>query len=309
MLNEEDPVHAAIPPGRTAGRTAARTAVTAADLHRPVPRRQGTRGARRGTRPACRAAAGLRRTFSVSWPPCSYPTYPGGEPNSRDTVCLSMYSLMSSSSLRMLVRAPGDVAHANVAQVQRSRRQRGSPRPAWGNGAVCPATPGANAHGVPRTAVTSANGAPSRPAGRVQPCRFDLLPPCTPITARQRTPRSDWASRAARIGPLPGDQERRRTTQQDKPASEPHEDQREQTQRHGRSLCPAATPHLSRQVTAIGPLLAPHRRIAAAHRPGRLQVPRRTPLEVTCPHVGGHPGHLPGGPAHATSCTRRTGPW
>ncbi len=30
MLNEEDPVHAAIPPGRTAGRTAARTAVTAA---------------------------------------------------------------------------------------------------------------------------------------------------------------------------------------------------------------------------------------------------------------------------------------
>jgi hypothetical protein len=58
MLNEEDQVHAAIPPGRTAGRTAARTAVAAADLHRPVPRRQGTRGARRGARPACRAAAG-----------------------------------------------------------------------------------------------------------------------------------------------------------------------------------------------------------------------------------------------------------
>jgi hypothetical protein len=38
MLNGEDPVHAAIPPRRTAGRTAARTAVTAADLHRPVPR-------------------------------------------------------------------------------------------------------------------------------------------------------------------------------------------------------------------------------------------------------------------------------
>ena len=106
----------------------------------------------------------------------------------------------------MLARAPGDIAHANVAQVTVPRRQRGSPRPAWGNGAVCPATPGANAHGVPRTAVTSANGAPSRPAGRVQPCRFDLLPPCTPTTARQRTRRSDWASRAARIGPLPGDQ-------------------------------------------------------------------------------------------------------
>ena len=39
---------------------------------------------------------GLRRTFSVSWPPSSYPTYPGGEPNSLDTVCFSMYSLMSS---------------------------------------------------------------------------------------------------------------------------------------------------------------------------------------------------------------------
>src|SRR6266851_1309395 len=39
---------------------------------------------------------GFRRTFSVSWPPSSYPTYPGGEPNSRDTVCFSMYSLMSS---------------------------------------------------------------------------------------------------------------------------------------------------------------------------------------------------------------------
>jgi len=43
MLNEEDPVHAAISPARTAGRTAARTAVAAADLHRPVPRRQGSR--------------------------------------------------------------------------------------------------------------------------------------------------------------------------------------------------------------------------------------------------------------------------
>jgi hypothetical protein len=46
MVNEEDPVHAAIPPRGAVGRTAAGTAVTAADLHRPVPRRQGTRGAR-----------------------------------------------------------------------------------------------------------------------------------------------------------------------------------------------------------------------------------------------------------------------
>jgi hypothetical protein len=73
--------------------------------------------------------------------------------------------------------------------------------------------------------------------------------------------------------------ERRRTTQQDKPASKPHEDQTAQTERHGRSSCPTATPHLSRQVTAIGLLLAPRRRIAAAHRPGRLLAPhRRTEL-------------------------------
>jgi hypothetical protein len=186
-------------------------------------------------------------------------------------------------------------------------------------------------------AVTSANGAPSRPAGRLQPCRFDLLPPCTPITARQRTRRSGWASRAARIGPLPGDQatvpphdgtrrdqpvrpqpsrqepdqrgqhrggpspigprlrcgaaprpraqheqfrifERRRTTQRDKPASKPHEDQIEQTQRHGRSLCPTATPHLSRQVTAIGRLLAPHRpRRSGCHPPGCTSFTQRSP--------------------------------
>jgi hypothetical protein len=125
----------------------------------------------------------------------------------------------------MLARAPGDVAHANVAQVKRSPSAAGSPRPAWGNGAMCPATPEANAHSVPRTAVTSANGAPSRPAGRVQPCRFDLLPPCTPITARQRTPRSGWASRAARIGPLPGDQ-----------ATVPPQDGARRTSRCARSL-------------------------------------------------------------------------
>jgi hypothetical protein len=49
MVNREDPVHAAIPPGRTAGRTAAGTAITAADLHPPVPRRQGTRRIRSPT--------------------------------------------------------------------------------------------------------------------------------------------------------------------------------------------------------------------------------------------------------------------
>src|SRR5918996_1341782 len=39
---------------------------------------------------------GFRRTASVSCPPSSYPTYPGGEPISRETVCFSMYSDMSS---------------------------------------------------------------------------------------------------------------------------------------------------------------------------------------------------------------------
>ena len=38
---------------------------------------------------------GLRFTFSVSWPPSSWPTYPGGEPISLVTECFSMYSDMS----------------------------------------------------------------------------------------------------------------------------------------------------------------------------------------------------------------------
>lgn len=57
-----------------------------------------------------------------------------------------------------------------------------------------------------------------------------------------------------------------------------------------------------------GELLAPYP--AAALRPGRARkVRRRTALELTCPHVGGQVRHLPGGPAHAASGTRRTGSW
>ena len=37
----------------------------------------------------------MRRTFSVNCPPSSCPTYPGGAPTIRLTVCFSMYSLMS----------------------------------------------------------------------------------------------------------------------------------------------------------------------------------------------------------------------
>jgi hypothetical protein len=40
-------------------------------------------------------AYGRLRTFSVSCPPSSYPTYPGGAPTSRETLNFSMYSLMS----------------------------------------------------------------------------------------------------------------------------------------------------------------------------------------------------------------------
>ena len=46
---------------------------------------------------------GRRRTASVSWPPSSYPTYPGGAPIIRATECFSMYSDMSSRTMRPLV--------------------------------------------------------------------------------------------------------------------------------------------------------------------------------------------------------------
>jgi hypothetical protein len=45
----------------------------------------------------------------------------------------------------MLARAPDDITRANAAQLKRSPSPERSPHPTWGNGAVCPATPGANA--------------------------------------------------------------------------------------------------------------------------------------------------------------------
>ena len=42
---------------------------------------------------------GFLRTASVSWPPSSYPTYPGGAPIRRDTEYFSIYSLISSRTI------------------------------------------------------------------------------------------------------------------------------------------------------------------------------------------------------------------
>jgi hypothetical protein len=96
---------------------------------------------------------------------------------------------------RVLARAPGDAAHANAAQLKRSPSAGRSPP-----GGSVPGYAGANACGVRRTAVTSASGGPSRLAGRPA-LRFDLLPPCTPITARQRTRRGCATSRPAWASP------------------------------------------------------------------------------------------------------------
>ncbi len=38
----------------------------------------------------------MRRTFSLSCPPSSYPTYPGGDPIILDTLCFSIYSDIST---------------------------------------------------------------------------------------------------------------------------------------------------------------------------------------------------------------------
>ena len=54
---------------------------------------------------------GLRLTASVSCPPSSYPTYPGGAPTSRETECFSMYSLMS---IRIMFSSVSKSASARV---------------------------------------------------------------------------------------------------------------------------------------------------------------------------------------------------
>ena len=54
---------------------------------------------------------GRRLTASESWPPSSYPTYPGGAPTRRDTVCFSWYSPMS---IRTIARSSSNRKSASA---------------------------------------------------------------------------------------------------------------------------------------------------------------------------------------------------
>ena len=48
---------------------------------------------------------------SVSWPPSSYPTYPGGAPTKRETLCFSWYSLIS---IRVIIDSSSKRNSANA---------------------------------------------------------------------------------------------------------------------------------------------------------------------------------------------------
>ncbi len=65
----------------------------------------------------------MRRTILVSWPPSSKPTNPGGAPNSRETVCFSPNSDMSSGDQCALRRRTGTPRGPWRA---RSSRRRGA---------------------------------------------------------------------------------------------------------------------------------------------------------------------------------------
>ena len=54
---------------------------------------------------------GFRRTASVNWPPSSYPTYPGGAPIKRETLCFSMYS---DISIRTICRSSSNSCSAKA---------------------------------------------------------------------------------------------------------------------------------------------------------------------------------------------------
>ncbi len=75
----------------------------------------------------------LRRTCSVNWPPSSYPTYPGGDPTSRETVNFSMYAscpldgdLESPNICSASVLASASFRTRRPEQCERSNRRLGS---------------------------------------------------------------------------------------------------------------------------------------------------------------------------------------
>src|SRR5438105_2676142 len=72
---------------------------------------------------------GARFTRSVSWPPSSYPTYPGGEPMSLLTECFSMNSLMSKriSDFSLPNRKCASVRATSVLPTSVGPRNRNDP--------------------------------------------------------------------------------------------------------------------------------------------------------------------------------------
>src|SRR5659263_216984 len=66
---------------------------------------------------------------SVSWPPSSCPTYPGGEPMSFETACFSMYSDMSNrtSAFWWLKRNSASWRAASVLPTPERRHRNAGP--------------------------------------------------------------------------------------------------------------------------------------------------------------------------------------
>ena len=57
---------------------------------------------------------GFLRTFSLSCPPSSYPTYPGGEPIILETLCFSIYSDIST---RIIALSSPNIASASALDI------------------------------------------------------------------------------------------------------------------------------------------------------------------------------------------------
>jgi hypothetical protein len=101
----------------------------------------------------------------------------------------------------MLARAPGDVAHANVAQTKRSPSPAGFTPPGLGQRGSAPGYAGSER--APRSHQPTARRHGPQAASSLVASICSRLAHLSP-PGKGRRP--DWASRAARIGPLPGDQ-------------------------------------------------------------------------------------------------------